>query len=328
MEDFIGGAGIEIPIRVGQSGLFEHQGQEFIAAAGLARLGFNPRFIKDKFLAWDKNPALSAKTTRFNFSQVLKKFKIIGLALIFCGIVIVGAYFFVNTRANNVSGPGDKYSFSYTLPSSVSISIAGEKGADAASGRIIKATVRDASDLGTAISLARAEAKALLGGEEALWPKPLVDFSSSQIFPLTVPFLAYSDKEVRARLSEAVGKTLKGNGFLVDEINFIKLSKGSSENNYLLEVKIRLYSNITPDILEEKNKNLPDKNKAPMLRINDIGQPLNIYSGPGSQYVVLGQAQPGGYYELLKSGQDWHEIQFNKESKGWVYAAFSTIVKD
>ena len=222
----------------------------------------------------------------------------------------------------------NKYFFSYTLPLSIPITLAQSGGNGVASGRIIKATVKEASDLGTAISLARVKAKALLRSEEILWPKPLNSFSDNQIFPLSVPFLAYSDKEVRAKLSEAISDTLKGSDFLIDEISFLKLSQAGGENDYLLEAKVGLYSNITPNILEEENKDLPDENKVSMLRINDIGQTLNIYSGPGVEYAVVGQVQPGGYYELLKTGQDWHEIKFDKASKGWVYAAFTAIVKD
>ena len=65
-----------------------------------------------------------------------------------------------------------------------------------------------------------------------------------------------------------------------------------------------------------------------MLLINDIGQTLNIRSGPGTDYAVVGKALSGGYYELLKTGRDWHEIKFNKVSNGWVYADFTTIVEE
>ncbi len=336
VEDFIGRAGIGIPIRMGEFSLFGHKGQGFIPAAGLARLGFNSRYNKDKFLVFDKEIELSQDLLWHYFFRALKIFNkkifniklIIALGLIFGSMIIAGVYILVNTRGNNVPELKNKYSFSYTLPLSIPITLIQSESNGVASGRIIKATVKEASDLGTAISLARVKAKALLRSEEILWPKPLTDFSSNQIFPLSVPFLAYSDKEVRAKLSEAISDTLKGSDFLIDEISFLKLSQAGGENDYLLEAKVGLYSNITPNILEEENKNLPEKNKDPMLRINDIGQTLNIYSGPGVDYVVVGQVQPGGYYELLKLGQDWHEIQFNKVSNGWVYANFTTIIKE
>ncbi|MCK5211507.1 pilus assembly protein PilM, partial [Candidatus Parcubacteria bacterium] len=165
VENFIAAAGIEIPIRVGESSLFEHKGQEFISAAGLARLGFNPRFNKDKFLALNKDLILSAKTIQSNFSSALRRFKIIGLALILCSIIVASAYLLLNFRPVGMPA-GNKYSFSYTLPLSVPITVVREKGANAASGRIVKATINQAGDLEATISQARTEAFALLKGEE------------------------------------------------------------------------------------------------------------------------------------------------------------------
>ncbi|MFH1019138.1 MAG: SH3 domain-containing protein [Pseudomonadota bacterium] len=45
---------------------------------------------------------------------------------------------------------------------------------------------------------------------------------------------------------------------------------------------------------------------------------VNIRSGPGTGYAVVGQADYGVIFQILRSKQDWSNITDNKNVNGWI----------
>jgi len=81
---------------------------------------------------------------------------------------------------------------------------------------------------------------------------------------------------------------------------------------------------ISVDIIAQK---LPVEEKEVRgLIINEGLNFLNVREGPGTNYVVIGQAHPKERYEILEEGNGWYKIKFtpkdkeNAETGGWVFA--------
>ena len=66
----------------------------------------------------------------------------------------------------------------------------------------------------------------------------------------------------------------------------------------------------------------------PSLRIKELNSNLNIRSGPGTSYSVIGTAQPGSEYEIAGENQDWYEIRSANGSTGWVAKQFSEKITE
>ncbi|GAQ16692.1 N-acetylmuramoyl-L-alanine amidase LytC precursor [Oceanobacillus picturae] len=56
------------------------------------------------------------------------------------------------------------------------------------------------------------------------------------------------------------------------------------------------------------------------------GDSVNIRSGPGTNFDVIGSGNSGDTYELLEEQGDWMRIQFNEED-GWVTSSFTKMAE-
>lgn len=52
------------------------------------------------------------------------------------------------------------------------------------------------------------------------------------------------------------------------------------------------------------------------------GAPLNIRSGPGNEFRILGTAQPGDRMTVLKRGDGWTRIATPDGKKGWIAGGY------
>lgn len=48
------------------------------------------------------------------------------------------------------------------------------------------------------------------------------------------------------------------------------------------------------------------------------GAPLNLRSGPGTQYRIVGAAQPGDRMEILSRGDGWTRVRIPSGKEGWI----------
>lgn len=63
-----------------------------------------------------------------------------------------------------------------------------------------------------------------------------------------------------------------------------------------------------------------------MIRIKPLSQNLNVRSGPGTNFSIIGQAVPLTEYPLLEEEAEWLKISLPDEQAGWVYASFTDKV--
>src|SRR5512147_1732592 len=58
-------------------------------------------------------------------------------------------------------------------------------------------------------------------------------------------------------------------------------------------------------------------------------EPMNVRSGPGTSYDILGQIQPGSVYPALgiSPGREWIQIAYSAAPNGigWVYSSYVSI---
>lgn len=52
------------------------------------------------------------------------------------------------------------------------------------------------------------------------------------------------------------------------------------------------------------------------------GAPLNLRSGPGTQYRILAAAQPGDRMQVLKRGDGWTQVRTREGRAGWIAADY------
>jgi uncharacterized protein YraI len=51
---------------------------------------------------------------------------------------------------------------------------------------------------------------------------------------------------------------------------------------------------------------------------------LNVRSGPGTGYTVIGKIYPGAVYQIVGQTTDWYQIDYNGQM-GWVYGAYVVV---
>ncbi|MFD1851999.1 N-acetylmuramoyl-L-alanine amidase [Oceanobacillus bengalensis] len=49
-----------------------------------------------------------------------------------------------------------------------------------------------------------------------------------------------------------------------------------------------------------------------------ITESINVRSGPGTNYSIIGSAYPGESYEVMNADKDWYQISYNNGSSGWI----------
>lgn len=55
------------------------------------------------------------------------------------------------------------------------------------------------------------------------------------------------------------------------------------------------------------------------VKIKNLGYSINIRSGPGTGYNIVGQATPGEEFALKKRGEEWTEIELKNGELAWVF---------
>jgi Tfp pilus assembly PilM family ATPase len=76
--------------------------------------------------------------------------------------------------------------------------------------------------------------------------------------------------------------------------------------------------------LDQAVKIVPEKK---LVKIKDIGSALNIRSGAGKTFGVIGKAEPGGEYVLVEEAGEWVKIVFG-EKEGWVAKGYAELVNN
>lgn len=99
---------------------------------------------------------------------------------------------------------------------------------------------------------------------------------------------------------------------------------------------------IVPEIHEDENlfseeatTTIPeavaeDRPIVEMVKVEILATPtgfLNVRSGPGTNFVKLGQVSPGEIYDLLSedAARGWFEIQLSSTTTGWVTKQYGRI---
>ncbi|MCD4761648.1 pilus assembly protein PilM [bacterium] len=93
--------------------------------------------------------------------------------------------------------------------------------------------------------------------------------------------------------------------------------------NQIEPVKV-IVSTTTP---EAKKNILSSAINEEKIKIVNINTNLNIRSGPGTEYGVLGKAILGEEYVLIKELESWNKIKFIS-GEGWIFANFTEKITD
>ncbi len=60
--------------------------------------------------------------------------------------------------------------------------------------------------------------------------------------------------------------------------------------------------------------------------INEIGGPLNVRQGPGTDNPVIAKVNSGSEQILLEERDDWYRIEWPNEESAWISADYATKV--
>ncbi len=52
------------------------------------------------------------------------------------------------------------------------------------------------------------------------------------------------------------------------------------------------------------------------------GAPLNLRTGPGTQFKIVGSAKPGDQLEVLERGDGWTRVRATNDRIGWIAAGY------
>jgi len=63
---------------------------------------------------------------------------------------------------------------------------------------------------------------------------------------------------------------------------------------------------------------LPDPAKAAMQQVTVTGTYVNVRSGPGTNFALVGKVYKGAKYTALRESKGWYEIDLGKGKKGWL----------
>jgi type IV pilus assembly protein PilM len=58
------------------------------------------------------------------------------------------------------------------------------------------------------------------------------------------------------------------------------------------------------------------------IKIKPLSARLNVRQGPGLDFKIISQAEPGENYVLLKEREEWIKIRLSSTTVGWVFAKF------
>ncbi len=64
------------------------------------------------------------------------------------------------------------------------------------------------------------------------------------------------------------------------------------------------------------------------VKIKAIGSALNIRSGAGKTFGVIGKAEPGGEYSLVEENGEWLKIGFGEGKEGWILGAYAEVINE
>ena len=104
------------------------------------------------------------------------------------------------------------------------------------------------------------------------------------------------------------------------------LFHGQKEKKIETQIKNNSLNNLkVPDLKSELKK---EEIKIDKVRIKNIGTSLNIREGAGTNFKVVGKANPGEEYKLLSEEGDWQKIELENKLWGWVFNKYTDKFQD
>lgn len=114
---------------------------------------------------------------------------------------------------------------------------------------------------------------------------------------------------------------------LIIFVMFIVLISVILKSNKKIKNQIEPVNNIISTTTEILENNLISLTTEIKVKIVNINTNLNIRSGPGTEYGVVGKAILSEEYILVKEVENWNKIKFSS-GEGWVFANFTEKITD
>jgi len=338
--DYLNSMNLSVKVRLAKP-LFRHLdfGFEYIEAIGLAIRGIEKKWLRtDPFIPTSEDDTGKIKSDfAFNKINILKNIlnwlKSRNKKMIFSGLficLILTCLFFYQIFSQQKQPENNllkQYPYSYSLTLEHLITIDKEAYTDnKIKGRIIEKTVKEVMDYDKAVAIAQKEVKLELKDNEKLWIEPLNEEQDGKtiIFPLKLRWLVYNQADAKRLFLAKTRRELAEIDFVYQGITFSKLQITDNEREFLLSGKISLLSKQLPSRQDKLDE--PEKEKQiskEIVKVKNLNQPLNIRSGPGTNYQVIGKVNSGESYILLEEDEEWFKIKLLEGLEGWIFANFA-----
>ena len=176
---------------------------------------------------------------------------------------------------------------------------------------------------GELVNTTRKIAENQIKDSEILWSDPLnLDKDSELIFPVTIEFMAINNNYINEMLT-----------------NRIKDQEGFNYDSSEVKIENLVYNNETKEIELAGNLKIKGSEKASttleliirpelktFIKIDQINSGLNIRSGPGTQYSIVGRASAGEEFKYKGKEGAWYQVELPGQVDGWIFAELAEIV--
>ncbi len=321
--------------------LFKHLdfGFKYIEATGLALRGIEKKWLRtDPFILSSGDGTYKIKPDfAFNNMNILKNIlnwpKSVNKKIIFGSLLagLILSFLFFCQILNKQKRPENillkQYPYSYSLTIKHLITIDDEVYADnIIKGRVIEKTVKEAMDYDKAVAITKKEVESELKENEGLWLEPLnkEQDENTIIFPIRFRWLVYNKSDAKRLFLAKTKDQLAQIDFVYQGITFSKIQTTDNENEFLLNGEISLLAKQLPPEQYEADEFIPKKQiSEKMVKVKNLSQALNVRSGPGTNYQIIGQVNPQESHVLLEEEEEWFKIKLLGEQEGWIYADFA-----
>lgn len=366
-------ANLEVPVKLGVSSFLAKEAPlEYLEAVGLALRGLEEKRFQNQPLISLEEKIVERKSKIFSGRSAVKivldgkrkaRFRTDGQGIrskkiLLAVIIIVGLFsvglgsWYQNYRKNQkileqkarASQFTQTQSFDLKIPLAVD---AAEQTPDRVKGKIIENVINAAGDYNEAVAFSRTAASKQLKKGEKLWLEPLNKLSEPQeaVFPITIKWLAFNEKEAADLFLEEIEKINSGKTeFIFNKIE--KLSLEPTENPDIFYLSGQITISLNQLIVQESgagangatsSQSTSSLSTSSLPAVSDratSSQPqaviqetetgwLNVRTGPGTNFSVVAKVFPGESYPLLEELTNWYKIEIGEGKEGWISAKYA-----
>lgn len=285
-----------------------------------------------------------------------KEMMIAGIA-IGAVLLLLGAYFFQKIsreqRQKALQGPASQYTFNEQFDVKIPVYVAGEAVLSAARGQLVTRQLENLDQVATFYTQSKGDAMLAAGEGIFLWDQPVKitdadgELLAEEIaklaqgdatglkLPVTINWLLFSSDDAQGIALGVIGQQLKDQEFLFESVDYTNVEKLRGLEVFILTVQTNISlktasglmgplmpADFNPEIFSQPVAPVVDTRSYVVITPTPTGT-LNVRSGAGSTFPIVGKAKPGEKYQLLNEQGSWYHIQFSETVDGWIAAQYA-----